>query len=273
MERTAGVDESARATRPRAGVSASDDATTTRPLGSEHTMTRTRTSSNGGAVVATDDVPRPSTPVGPAPSPPTAGGEVVGPIRRRKLDTVLVAVGALVTVVLLVAGGLLTWGSRFADDYVSDELSSQNIVFPDAAALEEEGRTDLLGYAGEQVTTGSEAEAYASYIGGHLEETADGATYADLGAPQRAARAALQEATDNGESPATIDELQAEVDTITAQRDSLFRGETLRGLLLSTYAWSTIGTIAGIAAIAAFVAAAAMVVLVVLGLVHRHHTT
>ena len=82
----------------------------------------------------------------------------------------------------------------------------------------------------------------------------------------------LQEATDNGESQATIDELQAEVDTITAQRDSLFRGETLRGLLLSTYAWSTIGTIAGIAAIAAFVAAAAMVVLVVLGLVHRHHT-
>ena len=236
-------------------------------------MTRTHTSSNGGTAVATDDAPRPATTTAPDPSPPIAGGaEVVGPIRRRNLDTVLVAAGALVTVVLLVAGGLLTWGSRFADDYVGRELSSQNITFPDAAALEEEGRTDLLDHAGQQVTTGAEAEAYASYIGGHLEDIAGGATYADLGTTQRAASAAVQEAIDAGESQSTIDELQAEVDTITAQRDSLFRGETLRGLLLSTFAWSTIGTIAGIAAIAAFVAAAAMVVLVVLGLVHRHHT-
>ena len=67
--------------------------------------------------------------------------------------------------------------------------------------------------------------------------------------------------------------LQATVDELAGQRDSLFRGETLRGLLLSTFAWSTIGRIAGIAAIAAFVAAAAMVVLVVLGVVHRRKLT
>lgn len=235
-------------------------------------MTKTHTASGAQPFVDTADGPRPDPATvadPPATTSSTTEPDIVGPIRRRKLDTVLVAGGGLVTVVLLVAGGLLTWGNRFADDYVGRELSSQNVSFPDAAALTEEGRTDLLGYAGEQVTTGQEAEAYASYIGGHLEDIADGATYADLGQPQRAARAAVQEAIDNGEPQATVDELQAEADAVTAQRDSLFRGETLRGLLLSTYAWATIGTIAGIAAIAAFVAAAVMAVFVVLGLVHR----
>jgi hypothetical protein len=206
---------------------------------------------------------------GTSPQPATT---VVGPIPRRRLDTVLVAFGALVAVVLVVAGSLLTWGRNFADDYVGRELASQNITFPDAAALEEEGRTDLLGYAGEQVTTGAEAEAYASYIGGHLENIADGATYADLSAPERAAKAAVQTAKDEGQPQATIDELQAEASALTAQRDTLFKGETLRGLLLSTYAWSTIGTIAGIAAIVAFAAAGVMAVLVVLGLIHRRRT-
>ena len=230
-------------------------------------MTRTHAPSRAPALVDPVDDPLPD----PVSIEPTVrvDPDVVGPIRRRKLDTLLVAAGAIVTAVLIAAGGLLLWGNRFADDYVGRELSSQNISFPDAAALEEEGRTDLLSYAGDQVTTGDEAEAYASYIGGHLEGIADGATYADLGATQRAANAAVQTAVDDGESQATVDELQAQADEITGQRDSLFRGETLRGLLLSTYAWSTIGMIAGIAAIVSFIAAGVMAVLVVLGLIHR----
>ena len=107
---------------------------------------------------------------------------MIGPIRRRTIDSVLIAAGAVVALVLVAAGGLLTWGSNFADDYVGDELAAQNIFFPDQAALEEDGHADLVQYAGEQVTTGSEAEAYASYIDGHLAGIADGATYADLGA-------------------------------------------------------------------------------------------
>ena len=185
----------------------------------------------------------------------------------------LIAAGVVVTAVLLAAGALLTWGSNFAEDYVSDELSSQAIFFPDAASLEEEGRDDLVNYADEQVTTGAEAEAYASFIDGHLQGIADGATYAELGGPQGEARAALAAAQDAGEDDATIAELQGTVDEITGQRDSLFRGETLRGLLLSTFAWSTIGRIAGIAATVAFIAAAAMVVLVILGLFHRFRPT
>lgn len=191
-------------------------------------------------------------------------------LKRRTIDTVLISFGALAVVVFAVAGGLLTWGHNFSSDYVHDELASQNITFPSAESLTEGGRADLVKWADHNVDTGKEAEAYASCINGHLQETADGATYADLGTPERAANAAVAAAKEAGEPQAKIDELQATATTITNQRNTLFKGETLRGLLLSAYAWSTVGTIAGIAAIGAFVAAAIMAVLVALGMVHHH---
>ena len=135
-------------------------------------------------------------------SVPLAQTEPTVALRRRTIDTLLTAGGAVFAVVLFIAGGLLMWGSNFAEDYVYDELSSQNIVFPDAAALEEDGRTDLVPYAGETVDTGTEAEAYASFIDGHLEGIADGQTYADLGGPERAANAAVEEAVASGRPPA-----------------------------------------------------------------------
>jgi hypothetical protein len=189
-------------------------------------------------------------------------------VTRRRIDRVLIGMGGLAAVVFASAGGLLTWGNNFSDDYVQRELGSQNIVFPSAEALTAEGRTDLLEYAGQPLDTGAEAEAYASYIDGHLEETGGGLTYAELGAPERAARTAVTEAKESGAPQATIDQLQAESDEITNQRNTMFKGETLRGLLLSAYAWSTVGMIAGIAAIAAFVAAGVALVLVGAGLIH-----
>jgi hypothetical protein len=191
-------------------------------------------------------------------------------VKRRTIDSVLISLGLVATVVLAVAGALLTWGANFSNDYVHDELASQNVTFPDAASLTEGGRADLVKWADHKVDTGKEAEAYASYINGHLAGIADGATYADLGGPERAANAAVTEAIDAGQPQATIDELQAKADAITGQRNTLFKGETLRGLLLSAYAWSTVGQIAGYAALAAFIAAAVMAVLVVLGMVHHH---
>jgi hypothetical protein len=191
-------------------------------------------------------------------------------VKRRTIDSVLISLGLVAVVVLAVAGGLLTWGANFSNDYVHDELGSQNVSFPSAEALTEEGRTDLLQYADHKVDTGAEAEGYASYINGHLAGIADGATYADLGGPERAAKAAVADAVAAGQPQATIDELQATADGITNQRNTLFKGETLRGLLLSAYAWSTVGQIAGYAALAAFIAAAVMAVLVVLGMVHHH---
>lgn len=195
--------------------------------------------------------------------------EPVIALKRRTIDSILIASGAVLTVALLVAGALLTWGSNFAADYVDDELSSQNISFPPAAALEEEGRTDLLKYAGAGVNTGPEAEAYASYINGHLQGIADGATYADLGTPEREANAAVEAAVADGADEATVAELEGKAAAITGQRNTLFKGETLRGLLLSAFAWATVGKIAGYAAIGAFIAGGVMLVLVLLGL--RHH--
>jgi hypothetical protein len=198
-----------------------------------------------------------------------AAGEPVVALRRRTIDSVLIGFGAVCVAVMAIAGGLLTWGHNFATDYVHDELSSQHVNFPDQAALEKEGRSDLVRFAGEQVTTGGQAQAYASYIAHHLDGIAGGATYADLGQPETTAKAAVLAAKDSGQNAASVADLQAKADAITNQRNTLFKGETLRGLLLSSYAWATMGTIAGIAAIVAFVGAGVMLVLVVLGVVHK----
>jgi hypothetical protein len=190
---------------------------------------------------------------------------------RRRIDILLIGFGVIAAIVFAVAGSLLTWGANFANDYVHDELSSQRVYFPDEASLREEGRDDLVRHAGQQVTTGTEAEAYASYIGGHLEGIADGKTYAEI--DDRGAAQAVVDARESGASAAEIADLQATADELKAQRDSLFRGETLRGLLLSSYAWSTIGRIAAIAAWVAFAGAAVMAALGAAGLVHLRRTT
>ena len=190
---------------------------------------------------------------------------------RRRIDKLLIGFGVIAAMVFAVAGGLLTWGANFANDYVHDELSSQRVFFPDKASLREEGRDDLVRFADQRVTTGTEAQAYASFIGGHMQGIADGKTYAEI--DDRGAAQAVVDAREAGAPQAQIDDLQATADQLTGQRDSLFRGETLRGLLLSSYAWSTIGRIAGIAAWVAFAGAAVMAALVAAGLVHlrRRH--
>ena len=201
----------------------------------------------------------------------TAPAPVVA-LKRRTIDSVLIGFGVVAMAAFAIAGGMLTWGYSFSNDYVTKELSSQNISFPSAEALTEQGRTDLLEFAGQKLDTGKEAEGYASFINGHLQGIAGGATYADLGATESAAKDGVKAAVDSGASEAKVAELQATADGITGQRNTLFKGETLRGLLLSAYAWSTVGTIAGIAAIAAFAAAAVMAVLVGLGIVHHRRT-
>src|SRR4051812_21263826 len=93
--------------------------------------------------------------------PATMSGRPVIALGRRNVDRVLIALGLVAAVVFATAGGLLMWGSSFANDYVRRELTAQHVFFPDAAALTAEGRTDLLGHAGDQVTSGNDAEAYA----------------------------------------------------------------------------------------------------------------
>lgn len=61
---------------------------------------------------------------------------------------------------------------------------------------------------------------------------------------------------------------QEKVAELGQLRQTLFMGNTLRGLLLNAYAFGTIGKIAGIASIPSFVSAAVMVLLSLLGLRH-----
>ncbi|HKE77097.1 MAG TPA: hypothetical protein VKB57_25990 [Acidimicrobiales bacterium] len=191
-------------------------------------------------------------------------------VRRRSIDKVLVGMGVIAALVFAVAGGLLMWGSNFATDYVHDELTSQKVFFPAAAELKDEGRTDLVHYAGQQVTTGSQAQAYAGFINGHLQQIGDGKTYSQI--DDRGAAQAVEDAKADGASKAEVAKLQSTADELRAQRDTLFKGETLRGLLLTSYAWATIGRIAAIAAWAVFAGAAVMAGLVVAGLFHLRIT-
>jgi hypothetical protein len=203
-------------------------------------------------------------------APPAASREVR--VRRRTIDKVLISFGLVAAIVFAVAGGLLMWGSNFAKDYVHDELASQNVFFADAASLREDGRADLVKYADQQVTTGTQAQAYASLIATHMDGIADGQTYSQI--DDRGAAQAVTDAKESGASATEVAKLQATADQLKGQRDSLFRGETLRGLLLTSYAWATIGTIAAIAAWVSITAAIVMAALVVAGVVHlrRSHS-
>jgi len=198
------------------------------------------------------------------------------PITRRRIDRILIGFGVLATVVFAVAGALLLWGAKFSDDYVHQELSSQRITMPSADTLRAEGLDHLVKWADTPLDSGAKAEGYAQYIDGHLANTggkyADEGqaplTYSEMGAVERATAGAVAEATEAGASDEEIAELQAAADEATADRNTLFKGETLRGLLLSAYAWSTVGTIAYYSAVGAFVAAGLMAVLVGMGIVH-----
>ncbi|HEX2355884.1 MAG TPA: hypothetical protein VHI50_05440, partial [Micromonosporaceae bacterium] len=108
-------------------------------------------------------------------------------MKRRTLD-IMFSVGGVVLAGLLVAiGVVLTSNANFANNYVRDQLSEQNITFKSADALtDEEKQADcIVQYAGQKLTTGKQAECYANnFIGLHLKSIAGGKTYADLGEPQ-----------------------------------------------------------------------------------------
>jgi|SRR5829696_6016429 len=194
-------------------------------------------------------------------------------MKRRTLD-ILFSIGGLVLAGLaLVAGIVLTSNANFATNYVTDQLSQQKITFKSADTLTDEERQAacLVEYAGQPLTTGKQAECYANnFIGLHLQSTADGKTYAELGEPQAALRAEVTEAQKNNDP--NLASLQQDLATINAQRDTLFRGETLRGLLLTSYGFSEFGAKAAIAATVAYIAAALLALLSIAGFVHAFRT-
>lgn len=179
---------------------------------------------------------------------------------RKTLDRLISWTGLILAAVLLVAGGLLTWASSFVADNVHEQLSAQNITMPTEQALETQEQKDaLLQYAGQPMTDGDQAKAYADhYILAHMNASSDGKTYSQIsGEYQKLSK-------DPGADPAQVEQLGN-------LRQSLFMGSTLRGLLLYGYAFDTIGEIAGIAAWAAFAGAAVFFVLGLLGLRHAKY--
>jgi hypothetical protein len=190
-------------------------------------------------------------------------------MKRKTLD-VLFSVGGLVLAgLLLVAGLVLSANANFANKYVTDQLSQQNITFKAADALtdEEKQANCLVEYAGQKLTTGKQAECYANnFIGLHLKSTADGKTYADLGAPQSQLREQVAQAEQNNDP--TLPDLQKQLAEVTSQRDTVFKGETLRGLLLTSYGFSEFGTKAGQAATVAYLAAGLLLLLAIAGFLH-----
>jgi hypothetical protein len=194
-------------------------------------------------------------------------------MKRRTLDILFSLGGIVLAGLLLIIGMVLTSNAHFADNYVTTQLAQQNITFKTAATLtpEEKKAACLVTYAGQKLTTGKQAECYANeFIGLHLKSIAGGQTYADLGAPQSkltAQVAAAQKAND----PA-LPGLQKQLADVNAQRDTVFKGETLRGLLLTSYGFSEFGAKASQAAIVAYLAAALMALLGIAGLVHAAYT-
>ncbi|HEX6395519.1 MAG TPA: hypothetical protein VFZ97_18950 [Acidimicrobiales bacterium] len=176
-------------------------------------------------------------------------------MRRRTFDVLVSAGGLFLVIVLAVAGGLLTWGHNYITNEVHSQLAAQKIYFPPkgspAIAAPEFGA--MRQYAGQQMTTGAQAEVYADhFIAVHLKEAGGGQTYAQLSTQAQAQ-------PNNAKLQATV--------------NTMFKGETLRGLLLNAYAFGTIGDIAGYAAVAAFSAAGVMLILSGFGLYHSRRVS
>ena len=190
-------------------------------------------------------------------------------MKRRTLDIMFSAGGLVLAVLLLIVGIVLTSNASFAKNYVGDQLSQQHITFAtvDKLTANEKNSACLVQYAGQNMTTGKQAECYANeYIGDHLKTIGGGKTYADLGAPQSQLQQQVTAAQKNNDP--NLADLQKRLATITAQRETLFKGETLRGLLLTSYGFSVFGDKAGQAALVAYLAALLLALLSIAGFVH-----
>lgn len=166
-------------------------------------------------------------------------------------------------VVLLIVGVGALAGGLYAHGYVSDQLSQEKITMPAEAGyktLPQASQDALKPFAGQAMTTGDEAQAYANhYIWEHMNAAcaavkdangnsvpaipADKCTYAGVGGVVSATTDATQKAA------------------YSAVRNTLFQGDTLRTSLLTAYAFWLVGSIAIWVAVAAFVIGAALLAL------------
>jgi len=177
-------------------------------------------------------------------------------MRRRTFDALASTAGLVLAAVLLVAGGLLLWGHNFVDNQVTTQLTAQKIVFPTTSnpefkALPPADAAAMGQYAGQTMTTGAQAKVYAdNFIAFHLSKM--GGTYSQLSAASLA---------------------QPNNAKLAALVNTVFKGTTLRGLLLNAYAFWQMGVIALWGAIVSFIGAGLLLVLSILGFVHSRRVS
>src|ERR1017187_3533589 len=159
----------------------------------------------------------------------------------RRNSHLAVIAGFAVAVILLAAGGLLIWGSTYVHNTVQGQLAAQQIFFPPKAAFATaKAGTEITPsmipsvsqYAGQQLLTGQQAEAFADhFIAVHITTMSGGKTYSQLSA----------------ESLAQPNNTQ-----LAGLVNTVFKGESLRSMLLNAYGWWKVSQIIYIAAIISF---------------------
>jgi hypothetical protein len=179
-------------------------------------------------------------------------------VNRSIVDRLVSAIGAVMGVALLAASALLFYAHSYVHGQVNDQLKEQQITFPAAGSeaitsLPAGDQAEISKYAGQVLVNGDQAKAFADhYIKVHLGEVAGGQTYSQVSAKSLAA---------------------PDDEKLAGQVQTLFRGETLRGLLLNAYAFDTMAKVALIAAWVSLVGGILLLLLSVLGLLHARRDT
>ena len=170
---------------------------------------------------------------------------------RKSWDKLVSWSGLIVSVVLVLVGIMAVYGGNFGQQNVTDRLAPEKVQFPPYDGMTPEEQQEVGDFAGQQVTDGVQAEAFARYIAGHLVFINDGKTYSETSAAARVEGIPADQAAE-----------------LSAKADTLFKGETLRAILLNAYGWWTVSQIAIYAGYVMIVAGIAMLILAVLGFRH-----
>jgi hypothetical protein len=160
---------------------------------------------------------------------------------RRNSRFTLVIAGFIAAVLLGAVGGLTIWGSTYVHNTVQSQLAEQQIFFPSKAAFAHpKAGTEITPnmipsvsqYAGEQLLTGQQAEAYADhFIAQHIYDMTGGKTYSQVSAESMA---------------------QPKNTALAGLVDTVFKGTTLRSMLLNAYGWWKVSQILYIVSLALF---------------------
>ena len=179
-------------------------------------------------------------------------------MRRTTNHTLLSVAGAALAGILAIAASLLLWGSAYVHNSVHNQLAAQQIYFPAKAAFAHpKAGTEITPsmipvsqYAGQQLLTGQQAEAFADhFIAVHIATMSGGKTYSQLSAASLAQPASTK---------------------LTGLVSTVFKGESLRGMLLNAYGWWKASQIMYIAALTAYGLAALALAGSAIALVRGH---